>query len=122
MGELGFWAIAEREPDRLAVVDIDHTRTTYGELYREANRLAHGLRQRGLGTGDVLATVLPNSVEAVALTLATAQAGLYLVPANYHLTGAEIGYLLADSGAKAVVAHERFGPAAISAADRKSVV
>jgi long-chain acyl-CoA synthetase len=122
MGELGFWAIAEREPDRLAVVDPDHAHISYGELYREANRLAHGLRQRGLGNGDVLATVLPNGVEAVALTLATAQIGLYLVPANYHLTGAEIGYLLADSGAKALVAHERSAAAATTAADGKELV
>ncbi len=57
----------------------------------------------------------------VALTLATAQIGLYLVPANYHLTGPEIGYLLADSGAKALIAHERFAQAAISAADDRQL-
>ncbi len=32
MGELGFWSIAEREPDRLAVVDPDHREISYGEL------------------------------------------------------------------------------------------
>jgi long-chain acyl-CoA synthetase len=111
VGELGFWSIAERDPDRLALVDPAGSRTTFGELYRHANAAAHGLRAGGLVTGDVVATVLPNSVEAVALTLATAQIGLYLVPANYHLTGAEISYLGTDSGARVVVAHERFGAA-----------
>ncbi len=112
MGELGFWTIAERHPDRLAIVDAAGGRTTFGTLYRQANQLAHGLRAAGLGTGDVVATVLPNSVEAVALTLATSQIGLYLVPANYHLTGGEIAYVLADSGTKVLVAHERFTQAA----------
>ena len=115
MGELGFWTIAEREPDRLAVVDADGGRTTFGALYRAANQLVHGLRAQGLAAGDVVATVLPNSVEAVALTLATAQAGLYLVPANYHLTAAEIDYLVTDSGAKVLVAHERFGTSVATA-------
>jgi long-chain acyl-CoA synthetase len=98
MGQLGIWNIAEREPDRLALVDADHEGTTFGELHREANRLVHALRARGLATGDVVATLLLNSRTGVALSLATSQAGLYLVPINYHFTAAEAGYILADPG------------------------
>jgi long-chain acyl-CoA synthetase len=109
---LGFWSIAEREPDRVAIVDPDHNQITFGELYRDANRLVHALRRVGLTTGDTVAVVVPNSIEAVALTLATVQAGMYLMPANYHLTAPEVGYLVADSDASVFIAHERFADAA----------
>ncbi len=123
MADLGFWTIAEQEPDRLAVVGPDGDTTTFGALYRRANELSNGLRAAGLDTGDVVATVLPNSVEAVALTLATVQIGLYIVPANYHLTAAEIGYIVGDSEAKILVAHERFAAAAGNlAADQRFAV
>ena len=60
--------------------------------------------------------MLPNSTEALALFFAAAQTGLYVVPVNWHLTAAEVAYILADSGARAFVAHERFGEVAAEAA------
>src|SRR5262249_1864910 len=36
---------------------------------------------------------------------------------NWHFTAPEIAYIVRDSGAKAFVVHERFGPAAARAAD-----
>jgi hypothetical protein len=41
----GFWELAQREPDRLALV-VDHTgiRLTAGELLANVNRVVHGLR------------------------------------------------------------------------------
>ena len=61
--------------------------------------------------------MLPNSTEALALFFAAIQTGLYVVPVNWHLTAAEVAYILADSGAGAFVAHERFGGVAAEAAD-----
>ncbi len=121
MGDLGFWKIAEREPQRLALVSPEYEQRTFGELYREANQLAHGLRAHGLDTGDVVATLVPNGIEAVALYLAAAQTGLYFVPINYHLTGPEAGYILADSRAKAFVAHERCAEAARRAVGEEGI-
>ncbi|MGH9301181.1 MAG: acyl-CoA synthetase, partial [Acidimicrobiales bacterium] len=67
-----------------------------------------GLRSRGVSTGDVVAAVVPNGVEMLALYMAAMQSGWYLTPINHHLTGPEIAYILADSEAKAVIGHERF--------------
>ena len=39
-----------------------------------------------------------------------------MVPVNWHLAAAEVAYILADSGAGAFVAHERFGEVAAEAA------
>ncbi|MEW1841251.1 AMP-binding protein [Nonomuraea angiospora] len=99
----GFYAIAAADPDRLAVIDSDGTRTSYGELLARVNQVSHGLRARGLGTGDVVAGVLPNGIDAIVMIMATAQIGLYYVPINWHLTASEVAYILADCDAKVVV-------------------
>ncbi len=56
-------------------------------------------------------------MEFLTAYLAAAQAGLYLVPVNHHLVGPEIAWIVADSGAKVLIAHERFADAAVAAAD-----
>ena len=111
---LGFWATARREPGRIAVIDVDHTEHTYGEVAALAHQIVHGLRAQGLTDGDCISVLLPNSVEMVAFMLATSEAGLYLTPINYHLTGAEAAYIVEDSESKVFVAHERFAAEALA--------
>ncbi len=108
MPDYGFWNTATAHPDRLALATADAKEYSAGELAAASNRLARGLRSLGLGRGDVVATVLPNGVEMIELYLACFQSGMYLVPINHHLVGAEIAYIISDSGAKVFVGHERF--------------
>ncbi|MHB1517696.1 MAG: acyl-CoA synthetase [Acidimicrobiales bacterium] len=117
MGDLGFWALAHEDPDHLALVDVDGTEYSAGELLGRANQAVHLLRSLGLRTGDVVATLLPNGVEMFELYLAALQSGGYLVPINHHLVGPEAGYILSDSEAKVFVAHERFDQVALDATD-----
>ena len=117
MGELGLWNIGQREPERLALVEPDHTPHTFGELLAANNQVVHGLRALGLERGDVVAALLPNGAAWLELLLAAQQAGWYLVPINYHLVGPEIAYIVEDSGAKAFVAHERYADEVRRAAD-----
>jgi long-chain acyl-CoA synthetase len=121
MGDLGFWALAQEDPDHLALVAPDGSTLSAGELLGRANQLVHGLRGLGLERGDVVATVLPNCPESIELYLACLQAGWYLVPINHHLVAAEIGYILEDSGAKVLVGHERFADACIDAASEAGI-
>ncbi|MGP3963652.1 AMP-binding protein [Nonomuraea sp. 3N208] len=102
----GFYAIAAADPDRLAVIDTDGSHTTYGQLLARVNQVSHGLRARGLGTGDVVAGVLPNGIDAVIMLMATGQIGLYYVPINWHLTASEVAYIIQDCDAKVVVTEE----------------
>lgn len=44
--ELGFWKIAEADPDRLALVDPDEREISAGELLSKCNQIVHGLRAR----------------------------------------------------------------------------
>ena len=117
MAELGFWSIAQDDPEKLALVDPDEREVRAGELLASSNQVVHGLRAAGLEPGDAVAMVLPNSVEVFELYLAALQAGFYLVPINTHLVGAEIAYIVQDSEAKVFVAHERFADECAAAAD-----
>ncbi len=105
---IGFWRIAEADPDRLAVVDPEHATMTYGELAALTNQIVHGLRSLGLTRGDQLTTVLPNCFEQVALCLAAFQGGFYVTTVNWHLVGPEIAYIVNDSDTRALVVSERF--------------
>lgn len=67
-------------------------------------RLAGGLQRLGLREGDVLGVLLKNSPLWADLVHACRQAGVYFCPINWHFTADEVGGLLNDSGAKALIA------------------
>ncbi|MEU4213538.1 acyl-CoA synthetase [Streptomyces sp. NPDC026206] len=113
----GFWAQATADPGRRALITPSGEAWRAGRLHEAANRLVHGLRAAGLREGDAFATVLPNGAEFLTAHLAATQAGFYLVPVNHHLLAPEIAWIVADSGAKALIAHERWAAAATAAAD-----
>lgn len=113
----GFWVQAAADPDRTVLVAPDGEQWTAGRLHAAANRLVHGLRAAGLERGDAFAVVLPNGIEFFTAYLAASQAGFYLVPVNHHFVGPEIGWIVADSGAKVLISHERFAAPARHAAD-----
>jgi long-chain acyl-CoA synthetase len=114
--DIGLWAIAATDPGRTAVIDPGGAAVSYAGLAARADRYGRGLQELGLRPGDCVAGMLPNSTEALALFFAAIQTGLYVVPVNWHLTAAEVAYILADSEARAFVAHERFGEVAAEAA------
>jgi long-chain acyl-CoA synthetase len=112
----GFWAAAAAEPTRVAVIDADERAWTAGDVVRGANQLVHALRARGVRAGDAVATLTPNRAELLQTLLAVFQAGWAYVPLNTHLTVDEVAYILADSGAKALVADQRYAAVASAAA------
>ncbi|TDC94944.1 AMP-binding protein [Actinomadura sp. 7K507] len=117
---VGFYEIARNHPDRPALL-APGVPMTYGELHAEVNRLSNALGGLGLGPGDSLATVLGNRPEFLTVLLAAFQSGLYLVPVSRHLTASEIGYILADSGAKAVVTESALAGVVAGAADEAGI-
>jgi amino acid adenylation domain-containing protein/non-ribosomal peptide synthase protein (TIGR01720 family) len=69
-----FTAQALRRPDALAVKDREAA-WTYGELLRGSHRLAHALRARGVGPGDVVAIHAHRSALLVRAVLGVLKAG-----------------------------------------------
>jgi long-chain acyl-CoA synthetase len=116
VADTGLWNIAGDQPDLTAVVDPSGREITYRELAAAADAYGRGLQALGLGVGDCMTVMLPNSIELVALYFAAMECGLYIVPINWHLTGHEIAYIVEDSESKVFVGHERFAEAATIAA------
>jgi long-chain acyl-CoA synthetase len=102
-------------PERLAFVTPFGDRT-FGELNANANRLVRALRGRGVGPGDGIAVMVANRPQFAEIYAATQRGGLRLTTVNWHLTGAEAGYIVDDSDAVVFVADARFADAAIEAA------
>ena len=114
---LAFWSRAEEDPGWTALIEADGTQRTAGELLARVNQLTNALRALGLRPGDGIAVLLPNGGAALEIYLAALQGGWYYTPINWHFTPPEIGYIVADSEAKAFFVHERYAAAGIAAAD-----
>lgn len=91
-------------PDREAVVD-GSIRLTYEQFFRRCDRWSSALQRLGVGPGDRVAYVSPNTHANLESFYGVPQIGAVLVPINYRLNGAEIEYIIQHSGAKVVCAH-----------------
>lgn len=94
-------AAAQRDPARIAVAHGDAPFARYDELAYRVARLAGGLCALGLASGDRVAVIAKNVPHYVEALYAVWHAGLVAVPANAKLHGAELGYILDHSGARA---------------------
>ena len=82
---------------------------TYGDVEQVARRLAAGLRDRGVGPGDVVAFQLPNWMEAAATFWASAFLGAVTVPIVHFYGHKELGQILAEAAPRVFITAERFG-------------
>jgi fatty-acyl-CoA synthase len=89
-------------PHHRALVFGDEVRT-HAELHDRAARLASALRTEGVRAGDRVALLLHNRIEFVESLLACHRLAAVAVPINFRLASDELEYLLADSGAAALI-------------------
>ena len=94
---------AESIPDKPAVILGDET-LDFATLDRRANRVASAMVGLGCAEGDRVAWMSFNSIAGVEIANGVRRAGLVIVPVNYRLRGAEIAYVLNDSGARVAAA------------------
>jgi fatty-acyl-CoA synthase len=85
-------------------------RYTYAELGERAWRLANALRDAGLGKGDRVATLLPNSPAMLDAHFGVPAAGGVLVTVNTRVETAEIAYILEHSGAQFLLLDGELAP------------
>ena len=105
---------ARARPPGLATPQGDRT---YADFNANINRLGRALRARGLGPGDALALMCVNRPEYLEVLYAAQRIGLRLTPINWHLTGEEAGYIVANCEAKAFVCSAELGQAVTVAAE-----
>jgi len=75
---------------------------TYGDLYREVNRMANGLRGMGLGKGDAVGLYMPMTPEIVIAMLAIVKIGGIVLPLFSGYGAGAVSTRLADAEAKAL--------------------
>jgi len=76
---------------------------TYRALDARSKRLANVFRAAGLAPGDHVAVLLENHPRYFEVVWAALRAGLYVTPINWHLTADEVGYIVEDCEAAALV-------------------
>ncbi len=94
-----FAATAARAGARTAVVE-GAGRTSFAALAAAAEGLAGGLAARGVRAGDVVAVQLPNWTETLIVLLAAARLGAIANPVLPIYRRRELGFILAESGAR----------------------
>lgn len=98
---------AMRAPTRTALIYQDRE-ISYGDLLARAESAAAWLERVGVRPGDVVALWMKNSAAFIDLVLAISHRGAVVLPLNYRLAVNEITYILADAGAKVLIADDEF--------------
>src|SRR4051794_24529691 len=99
-------AVAEA-PAREAVVTPE-VRLTYAQLLERVQGFSQAALAHGIGTGDRVATWVPNTADAVVAALALTGIGAILVPINTRFKGEEARYLLDKTSASALLVDDGF--------------
>jgi fatty-acyl-CoA synthase len=109
---------AAGEPGRIAAILAGTDEVLiYGELEERSVRLAHVLRDAGLRPGDVVALLTDNDLRAFEVYWAVMRSGMYLTAINHHLSADEATYIVADSGASALIVSAALAPLASAVAE-----
>src|SRR5207248_8588845 len=100
---------ASGQPAKVALVAGERS-LTFAEYDEQANRAARLLARLGVEPGDRVATMSYNSIEGAIASQGGQRLGSIGVPISYRLRGAEVAYIVNDSGARVVLAGEESVP------------
>ncbi|MBE7374214.1 non-ribosomal peptide synthase/polyketide synthase, partial [Pseudomonas lopnurensis] len=95
---------ARKAPDAVAVI-FGEQQLSYGELDRQANRLAHRLIELGVGPEVRVAIAMPRSAEIMVAFLAVLKAGGAYVPLDVGYPQDRMLYMMKDCAAALVLTH-----------------
>src|SRR5512139_2046219 len=98
-------------PELTAVVHgrgATQIRRTWREVYARSRQLAHALARSGIGRGDTIAVMLPNTPEMVEAHYGIPMAGAVLNALNTRLDAGSIAFMLNHGEAKAIIVDREF--------------
>jgi long-chain acyl-CoA synthetase len=102
---LRYWC--NQRPQATALIYQDR-HTSYDELDKLSNKIAHALSAEGLAAGDRIAVLAKNCADFLALLLGAAKCGIVTVPVNWRLSAKEVDYILKNANAKKLFVSEEF--------------
>ncbi len=111
-------------PNRLAVLHGER-RYSWREALERCRRLASALAARGVGLGDTVAVMAPNTPEAFEAHFGVPMAGAVLNALNIRLDPDTIAFILRHGEAKVLITDTEFAPVvaqALAQLDQKPVV
>jgi len=88
----------------------DALRFTWAQLYARCRRLAHALSLRGIGAGDTVAVMLPNTPAMVEAHFGIPMTGAVLNALNTRLDAASLAFQLNHGEAKVIITDREFAP------------
>jgi long-chain acyl-CoA synthetase len=102
---------AGESPDKpFLFSETDGRQFTYAEFQDAVARAAGKLNAQGIGKGDVVSLLMPNSAEYITGYFACWQIGALAGPVNSLLKEHEIEFVMNNSEAKAILVHTEFQP------------
>lgn len=123
-----FESVAASQPGRI-VARCGRLAWTYAELNLQANRVAHGLRARGIGPGAIVGVTLERGLQLLAALLGVLKSGAAYLPLDSSFPAERLQFMRDDSRLQfviddfaAVASHDEHNPPAAVAADAPAYV
>ncbi len=113
---------AQNTPDKAAAIVAETGEAMgYAALDSASNQVAHFFRSEGLMPGDAVGVLVENSLDYFAIAWGAQRSGIRFVCISTKLTTDEVDYILADSGAKMIIASASLAStaSALSSRDRR---
>ena len=96
-------------PERTAWIHGSR-RASYAEFYARCRRLASALAKRGIGPGDTVAIMSPNTPAMLEAHYGVPMCGAVLNALNYRLDAASLGFILDHAKARVLLTDRSFSP------------
>ena len=96
-------------PDKTAIIHGSQ-RITYRDFWQRSLRLASALNRRGIGRGDTVSVMAPNTPQMLEAHFGVPMSGAVLNSLNIRLDGPTIGHILEHGEAKILLTDTEFAP------------
>lgn len=96
---------AKYRANKVAII-FKNQKITFKELNERVNRLCHALKAAGVGKGDKIATLLPNSVELLEVYWACTKLGAVAAPLSPLLRGRGLSSLIQNADTKVLITNK----------------
>jgi len=111
-----FARAVDKAPDNI-FLDFSGEHYSYAEIAHHSTEIAHGLLDAGVVAGEIVATMLDNSLEAVTAWLAINMIGAVNAPVNTAFKGSFLRNQLNDCATQVVITENEYGDRVTAIAD-----